>query len=386
MKKCLIATVGKGVSAGGERDVAELLSFTVKTQNPDRVVFVCTGESKGVISLLEGKLELPPYEIVLIEDLSNHDESFSKVRQKIKEKSEEGFEVTVDFTSGTKPMSAGALLAAADELVPVSYVRARRTEGKPSGPMELLVHEVSAGARSRLERLVQQLFDAHQFRACLDLIGAWVGKFPELDSWSSLIEGYYRWDIFEYDGARELLIEDRRVPPENKEFLGKFSDKGDLYFLIDLYANSQRRGEEGKFDDAVARLYSLVERIAHWRLKERYRVDPAGAPEGELPGIIRDGLKRAEDGKVKLGLKDSFLFLKEKSDPLGRYADDQRLRDLLSRRNFSPLAHGNRPVGKEVYEGLSAKVGEMLEEVVPDFRELLRKCSFPEARRLIGSK
>jgi hypothetical protein len=42
-----------------------------------------------------------------------------------------------------------------------------------------------------------------------------------------------------------------------------------LTYMLDLFANAERRLHEGKTDDAIVRLYRIIEMIAQERLRER---------------------------------------------------------------------------------------------------------------------
>jgi len=43
--------------------------------------------------------------------------------------------------------------------------------------------------------------------------------------------------------------------------------------IADILNNARRRMKEGKYDDAMARLYRTVELIAQYRLKMKYEID-----------------------------------------------------------------------------------------------------------------
>jgi hypothetical protein len=310
---------------------------------------------------LEEEKALRRHEVVKIDNEFDIDECFTKVRSKIWEKKREGYDVWVDFTSGTKPMSSGALIAAAQELLHVSYVMGKREEGRLVGTMKPYIYEMTEAARSILEMEISSLFNSHQFYACERLIEGWKETISNAELRLKFVKGYYYWDIFRHDGARELLINLRAVPPENREFLGKVKERID-YQWVDILANAERRAEEGRFDEGVARLYNLVQRVAHERLRSKYNIDPS---------------------VQRMGLWDSLQKLKELGDELGMYADDGEIVHLMQARNQSPLAHGIEPVKEEVYEKFHEKVEGILKSLDVDLEAIKKKCTFPKWEDLI---
>ena len=124
--------------------------------------------------------------------------------------------------------------------------------------------------------------------------------------------------------------------------------------LEDLMANAERRKEEGRHVDAVARLYRAVELAAQLRLWKGYKIDTAKVPLEELPESMRH--RSAEDGIVKIGLQDAYELLNSKGDDLGRiFADELKWNakeSPLTARNQSIAGHGFSPVSPEITERL----------------------------------
>ena len=66
-----------------------------------------------------------------------------------------------------------------------------------------------------------------------------------------------------------------------------------------------------------------------------------------------------------------------RAEPLGEaFIGNARLRDLLTARNLSILAHGRAPVGRERCEALEAEARAILGERVRDLDRTLLKGSF----------
>ena len=150
----------------------------------------------------------------------------------------------------------------------------------------------------------------------------------------------------------------------NKQFLGQLisnlrreDGKPEPYYVADLINNAERRAEESKYDDAVARLYRTMELIAQYRLRKNYGIDPSNAETEKIPQSLMEKWNIPKDRKtVKLALNSDYELLDALGDPLGqKYMEDRKLKNLLLKRNASILAHGQTPVTKQTYIQLHKK-------------------------------
>jgi CRISPR-associated protein (TIGR02710 family) len=112
---------------------------------------------------------------------------------------------------------------------------------------------------------------------------------------------------------------------------------------VDLWLNAQRRASQGRFDDAVARIYRLIEWTAQWLIRTKLKADTGDFPEHLLPEDARPN----GQGRIKLPLWAAWQVVR--SHMQGPAHDliashGKELRDLLSIRNDSILAHGFAPV------------------------------------------
>jgi CRISPR-associated protein (TIGR02710 family) len=146
-----------------------------------------------------------------------------------------------------------------------------------------------------------------------------------------------------------------------------------------LFLNAQRRREEGKYDDAVARLYRLIEMAGQAALMDR-GVDTGNVEPDRLPDSLRAeyAARRSPDtGKIVLGLQEDYRILAAFGNPLGEaFLENKRLRDLLAARNLSILAHGRAPVGRERCEALAAEARGILAQRVRDLDKTLQGGTF----------
>lgn len=400
-KKFLIMTIGTGMGKDGMESLIRGLIKSIESCNPDYIVFVVTEKSKKTLPEIEKKYSaLPEHETILIEDLGDVNEVFIKTHRKIEELKRKG-NVVVDFTSGTKAMSAGAVLAAACEGADISYISGKRVEGKvlPGTEMVLTYHPF-AGMMKIQEKIGKELFNYYQFDASIKVFDSILDTAPSEEDAErimkikSIIEGYRLWDRFDHERAGEILLGIKEVPSQNKEFIGKIAriaDKEPLY-IADILNNSKRRYKEGKYDDAMARLYRVIELIAQYRLKSVYGIDSSNVEIERLPRGIREKYEKLiedyyEDDRkkrIKLGLRKDYELLKDLGDEIGKeFYGNKRLQHLLSKRNESILAHGLSAIPKEVYEELLSITLEFARIAVPDVDVLMKKSEFPRIEELI---
>jgi CRISPR-associated protein (TIGR02710 family) len=398
--KALVITVGVGTGPNKEEATKSLshgIAVSICENNPDRVFFIASKESKEitiplVLKILEEKFKVrKDYEIVEIKDEDDLNECFETVLNTIKKAKQEGYRVTVDFTSGTKSMSAGSVLAAIQELTKISYTGGKRVGGKVVSGTEII--RISSPWKPIVENqlnFLSKLFDKYQFIACKEVINE-IRKIVEdpeiinkLKKYEIICEGYYYWDIFSHEKAKENLLKEESIPSENKEFLGKLSsiEEKEPFFISDLLNNSKRRAIEGKYDDALARLYRATELIAQYILRKKYNLDTSNI---ELNKITKDEIKvklekeRDKDGKIKIGMQKSYELLYFLNDPLGiEFINNKKLQDYLKKRNESILAHGIKPITKEEYETLYEEVKKLASIAVKNLDELMKKCEFPK--------
>jgi len=400
MRRALIATVGTGMGDDAEatRSIAHAISTSIRVANPERVVFVVSGESLER-TIPEVKAELGDSadldsEFILVERIDDLNDVFSRVCRKIAELKDSGYDVVVDFTSGTKAMSAGAVLAAVSEATRVSYVSGRRVGGRVArGGEQVLTYTPLMGIARMQEKLAGELFNLHQFAASQRILDSLKSQIPEpefserMAELSGVVRGYHLWDMFRHERAFELLKKSRRVPSHNKEFLGKLCSKEEKepFFIADLINNAERRLEEGKYDDALARLYRTMELIAQYRLEAVHGIVTKDVDLSEVPEAVRGKYSRLrdEDGRIRLGLFRAYELLSDLEDELGKkFVSNRRLHNLLKRRNDSILAHGITPVDEDTVSQLRKVAVELAGQVVASLESLMEKARFPKFEQL----
>lgn len=239
------------------------------------------------------------------------------------------------------------------------------------------------------KRTIARSFNTRQFEAAADAVAAMAPRLRDQDR--SLLEpigdaahAYLEWDRFDHPKAVEFLKESDRKLSERlplvtapiREVLADFHRRlqftlANLQMLrgrtknfaelhpmmaVDLVANAARRIEEGRNDDAVARLYRAIELIGQCAFEKRFGVPTGSVTPEVLPEQIRSEYeaKYRESGEphLKLPLFATFRALQEVEDVLGArfLADRDQVDKIMSARNNSILAHGVQPVKKQTAE------------------------------------
>lgn len=396
-QRLLIATVGGS---------PEPLVKSILYWQPLKTIFVVSQESRGVIIRIESEVQGQGYpdfrgrsELCVVGDHQDVRSMCEELRRLFQERvavwRHEGWEIIADITGGTKVMSA-ALAIAADRFgrCRFSYVGGRdRTEG---GLGEVIAgSEEVVGQQNPWEalgiRIIEEadaLLQRHAFAAAATLLAGALSSLDDpvrkdkVNVVAALADALSDWDRFRLRKALEKCAQVQRRRPllegtfghlrtmEIIKQLGALSAhceramKGatdeslrpNQDLILDLLANAKRRYDEGRWDDATARLYRAIEAIAQLRLAERGFPDTSGIRIEKLPEMSRSRLApRAQDGMVKLGVQDAWSLLSELGEPAACLFQ-QRLGDLqkspLVARNQSILAHGFAPVSEKTTKQL----------------------------------
>ena len=184
-------------------------------------------------------------------------------------------------------------------------------------------------------------------------------------------KGFAAWDVFDHVTALNLLSSLGRHYGKHLAALKKLTgqEEGNGYEPVaDLLNNAERRASQERFDDAVARLYRATEMVAQIRLFREHGLDSNKLTLNDLPENLRSEYEPfvRDNGKVLLGLLDSFGLLNRLDDPVGRLFFDtgNAVINALTIRNNSILAHGCKPVGREGYEKVWGTLHRLITEAV----------------------
>jgi CRISPR-associated protein (TIGR02710 family) len=237
-----------------------------------------------------------------------------------------------------------------------------------------------------------------------------------LSALENLAAAFDAWDRFDHARAKQRLAEVRKGANDLQAAVGvdradrilRFTERHGEHLerlvsptsspteehVRDLLANAKRRQEEGRIDDAVARLYRAIEAIAQGALAGRHGIPSTErVPVDRLPEPIRSRLEVGpkDDGTIRLGLQDAYALLAALGDQVGTNFTSSELcdpqRSPLTARNRSILAHGFERVPDAVFDRLwsgALALAETKAEDLPTFPELGggQEASEPRSRAI----
>jgi len=403
--------------------------YAIERTQPHHVVFVCSEASRALVREYIRLANLGPerHEVLTLEDpddLVLVYEQVSAALHRLRSRWPEA-SVVVDYTAGTKSMSCATAMAAVDcedDKVTLRLVHGQRGEGSTVVPGTEThrpvqrIHDIRA--RRRLASLRGALARYDYVAA-----GAGIEEIICSDVSSQLAErcrpirdlcrAFDAWDRWELQTARQLFTAYRSYPAgrqpaferltvlEQLAVVAEAARGGadlaaarDPYVAVeDLLLNAERRATQGRYDDAVARVYRALELLAQLRLRIAYGVDTADVDPGKLPEQARGRIDGDPEGEPrKLGLWRAWEVLAAyPNEPLAAWFAESRDRlwDFLAVRNQSILAHGVTAVSRREWEGKGQAALDLCRVALQRLSEAkvrkpLRHMQFPRDELLDG--
>jgi len=415
MAKAMIITVGTGPT------VAHGICFSIKQQNPDFIVFLVTRESeeKTLPAIVQDEvMRERQYKKMPISNPNDVERIANEVADLICSIRYNPKDIVIDYTSGTKAMSAGVTIAGIRQRVgALAYITGdRNSRGIViSGTEKVISLEPNRIYADDLWTKAVASFNNFQYDTCRRLVqeaGSLLADerfHQKLSALKLLSEGYSYWDRFKLDKAFKRLKSLKKSDEllriwgineqieKNKKAL--YQEKEKIFCkerVVDLIENAKRRALEGKFDDAMARLYRTIEYIAQYKVNEKglFKKDKKDRPQTDnldVQAISSDKLRKKyeqyrdpKDGKIGLSLYKLYELLKDLGEDIGEFffkewdEKNGKLKKLLGLRNKSILAHGFNPIGEaEFNEGLSV-VQELARFIIQDLDFWGDKVKFPK--------
>ncbi len=414
--KAMILTVGTGTRP--DANIVSPLVKSIRNSNPNLVVFACSRESRKIADQIAQELGLVEGESCLFSELRNHDDlelSFEDIVRAFLTLSKLGYhdhDIEIDFTTGTKAMTSALVLAGvAFKCFTLKYIAGERKHGVViSGKERIITFQPNRIlAFNSIDQAVSLIRDL-RFDTAIEVLENTDAELLD-DTYRKkrgvlleLARAYSLWDKFNHRKARGRLGKAKKLWIEiSEEFkvLGEFIpdekvlskligisesiDKGVITWdiMADLFCNARRRFDEGKYDDALARIYRLTEMLAQKVLRDEYNIDTSDVNLSLVPHDLHESLKTlgGKEGKISIGLVRDYEILNSLDNELGNYYMENRgFRGILSVRNQSILAHGLEPVNRSGCEKAFEHFSEMMEIACPNFSELCEFLTFPWRR------
>lgn len=277
-------------------------------------------------------------------------------------------QIKADYTGGTKTMTAALVTAVLEtDTVDLQLVTGNRAD------LVKVRNGTESSTRAnidtiRLDRAMAPFLQAWS-RFAYDEAGEGLAALRAPQSTDlrarlararDLSRAFAAWDRFDHCEAQRLLeIYAPVVSQELGTHLGALrlltsaGPSQEPMRLFDLWRNAERRAGQGRFDDAVARAYRLIEWSAQWLLRSNFAIDTSDIPAAQIPEGMEIPANR--EGKHQAGLSAAWELIRRlapSESPSGSFANSQRsaMLNLIKIRNVSILAHGFTPIGQENWE------------------------------------
>ena len=428
MKKILFVSVG-----GSYQPIVK----AIESLQPQRTVFFCsTGSLAQVIGKgypceqrkgaeivkklpnIPTQLRMderfdPDQDVLEVRNPDDFQECYEVLHDKIHQlrQRSEDYQFMADYTGGTKTMSMALAMLSMDQGIPL-YITTRSTRdniikvehGEFTGRVSfsaiiaqrkckqmlalLLANYNYAAAVKELEGLLQEMElipelkkKLHKWRDCFAAFECW-DRFQHIEA-LHLLEPYMRSSEIQSYGIflRQVIHSRRQI---DRAFEAKRGTKGHGYELIlDLLLNAERCKAQQRYDDGLARIYRAVELLAQMRLLYEYEIKTGELDLQCIPDKLHEKYNQYRSpitNKIELGLDKSYKLLEDLQDPLGqRYQENlQKVRNALTGRNHSFLAHGFTPVSGEDYEATNKVLTGFIREAMPLLIPSKYILEFPE--------
>ncbi len=400
------------VSVGGS---PAPIAYSIKEHKPAAVIFFVSKNSRKLVSegifkfLLDNECSIPDHEFIVTPDEQDVGESVRVLLKQVpKAMLKLGYDTLlwpsiVDYTGGTKTMSAALVWASSKFNTTISYVGTLDESGRNKNGLGVVIdgHEkcfIKENPWNKIAYFEAQeaviLFNRAQYGAASSLINSIIEKVDEdktlkiLKLMRDIFEGYYLWDIFDHRRARDMLVQSySKIEPfletehvfapylnslhskmkENIDFLNSFS-YGKLSWMMiwDLIGNAVRRADiENKYEDATARCYAAIEKIAKYELIKTYGIDTSNANSELIPDTLRNEYikkfttliytseEKESCEKIQFGVVAAYKILIALKNKYGiRFEECKNVRDHLIERNKSILGHGIDPIKEKKFTDL----------------------------------
>jgi CRISPR-associated protein (TIGR02710 family) len=383
---------------------------SLRLLRPRHVWYFCSPASRSQADQIQQELDWHPFprfiEVERFEELGPCYQILrSRLPEILKEARVDPAEVVVDYTGGTKTMSAALVLAATELFGRFSYVGGHQREkdglGVTIGGKELVHyqnHPWQELAVREVERATD-LWSVAQFEAVARLLHTVGPRVPQplrFKAIEILAEGLAARHRLDFPGAKTLLTTalgrlrplfeshpDHSPIPFVQEVLDLCEmcvDRGaGPELLSELLDNALRTARQGRYEDAAARLYRAMELQGQIWLRERTgglftHGRCRGVAVSELPVPLRDHTwcQPNDQGEIRLGLNQVFRALHLLGEPHasavvsdmdrleGCVGKGGRWRAATEQRNTSILAHGVNPIGEAGFERMRSLATEFL--------------------------
>jgi CRISPR-associated protein (TIGR02710 family) len=395
------------LSVGGS--VAPLL-HVLHEHRPGHVWYFCSAGSRAKAEEIQQQLPWHPApRFIEVEQFEALGPCYQELRLKLPEILAEtripASSVLVDYTGGTKTMSAALVLAGTELFERFSYVGGTQREkgglGITVDGKERVHYQGNPWSQLSIREIEKavHLWAGSQFEASarvLREVGPRTPRPLRFEAIATLADGLAARHRLDFSRAKGLLkTAEGRLRPmfEGRTREGPLvcaqaalaaceacSDESPGEPLLrELLDNIIRTATQGRYEDAAARLYRAMELRGQLWLTEATeglftfgKCKPVRSADVPAPLMALSFCKPDDRGEIRLSLEQSFRALHALGDPRvalvnqdlnqvdGKGKSTSRWRQATEKRNSSILGHGIRPIGSEGFEQMKRLTGELL--------------------------
>ena len=390
------------VSVGGSP--APVL-HVLRQHRPAHVWYFCSAGSRANADDIQRQLDWHPapryIEVEKFEELGPcYRELRRRIPEILRETKVKPEEVLVDYTGGTKTMSAALVLAAAELFQQFSYVGSEQRDKGGLGIVldgkERALYQGNPWAELAIREVERacDLWAGCQFESAANLLKEVARRVPlkrRFEAMAALADGMGARHRLDFPKARSLFHQTiRQIRPifEANPATSPLpiaedalevceacaADTASPALLRELLDNALRTAAQGRYEDAAARLYRAMEMQAQlWLTEATGGLFVNGRCKAENTAQLPDALKALPfcqpdaRGEIKLSLEQCFQALAALGHEQARaIADDiafdkkSRFRAATEKRNTSILAHGVQPIGADGFEQMKHIAAEFL--------------------------
>lgn len=406
-KTALFMTVGIG--GPNKESLVNGLYTCIDKTNTDLILFFASEQSKEVMVplikdayLKDKQRELTHYKIIQIESVDDFDNIFKKIKNEVLKYQDE-YKIIINYNSGTKTMTmTAALISALYNTDLISVIGKRNDSGFIESKTEQINYlNLYQYYDELLIHKLREYFNNNNFESGKILFKEISSNKINKEAYEKLFDSYYAANNVNFEESYENF--DLKLFKEECEGLdlnqltnnakalniiniknknGDYNSERDYYILASILNNAWRKYENNRYDDGIARLYRSLELIAQIRLKRKYNIDSSNVDieilkSNNIDDEFIDKLKNKKEKSISLN--DDYLLLNYLEDDLGDYYVNNydKIRNMLSFRNNSILAHGLDSLSRDQFEKFNEEVLSLASLLKPNIERYINDTKFP---------
>ena len=406
-KTALFMTVGIG--GQNKESLVNGLYTCIDKTNTDVILFFASKQSKEIMIPLikeayfnNKRKDLDNFEIIEFDNVDDFDHIFNKIKTEVL-KYQKDYKIIINYNSGTKTMTmTAALISALYDTDLISVIGKRNDKGFIESKTEQINYlNLYQYYDELLINQLMEYFNNNNFESGKVLFKDISSNKINKDVYEKLFDTYYAADNVNFEEAYKNFdaslfkeecvgLDSHQLDNNSRAFNiiniknkdGSYHSERDYYILASILNNARRKYDDNKYDDGIARLYRSLELIAQIRLNKKYGIDSSNVDISILEKYQIDEkfINSIKDKNVKnIALNEDYILLKLLDDELGAYFEDnyKKIRNMLTFRNNSILAHGLDSLSKEQYEIFNDEVLNMARLLKQDIDDLIEYTKFP---------